>query len=266
MSGTALTNQRRTPSASSAGQGGIAQTEQRELVAVRPDEQVDTGRRTIGHGGQRMPGQPGPVHDGKVGQGKHPRVRTAPAELFGGRDQLGRRHPLEQRSAGAGDAQHGSESLRRSLRLLHRVDPRPPALHDGPAKQTGGGGNPEQGGDAEPTGGFAEDRHVVGIAPEGGDVVVHPTEGSDLVVKPPVAQQAVGVGQVAVAQEPESAQPVVDGHDDGVTVAHEAAASVEEDRAAARGEAAAVDPHHDRPPCPAADVGVSGRCRRPDVQ
>ena len=49
-----------------------------------------------------------------------------------------------------------------------------------------------------------------------------------------------------MAQETKGAEPVVDGHDDGVAVAHQVSAPVEEDRPAARGEPTPMDEDHHR--------------------
>jgi hypothetical protein len=80
----------------------------------------------------------------------------------------------------------------------------------------------------------------------------------------PVANEAVGIIHSAVAEKSEGAQAIVDGDDDDVTPAHQLSAPVEEDRAAARGESTAVDPHHDRTsPLPG---GALGDLRCPDVE
>ena len=100
---------------------------------------------------------------------------------------------------------------------------------------------------------------LLGIAAEGRDVVAHPAQRGQLVLEAPVPDQPVRVGQVPVTQEAERAEPVVDGHHHGVAVAHEVPAPVEEDRPAARGEAAPVDEDHDRAcPCPGSCVGDAG--------
>ena len=74
---------------------------------------------------------------------------------------------------------------------------------------------------------------------------------------PQLPDEAVRIGQVAVTEETQSTEPVVDGHHDGVAVAHEVAAPVEEDRPAARGEATPVDEDHDRPTPPGLRASVS---------
>ena len=60
-----------------------------------------------------------------------------------------------------------------------------------------------------------------------------------------------------MTEEAQGAEPVVDGHDHGVAVAHQVAAPVEEDRPAARREATPVDEDHHRPALARAPTSVT---------
>ncbi len=248
-------------------EGGIAQTEQRELVAVRSDEQVDTGRRTVCHRGQRMPGQSGArrrpeggaraASPGQAAGGRAPRwprPTRMPVPLGGVRGWGGRRPgPRPAAPPFAPPPPPCGPTGRRSARWPGETGPE-------------AAGIPSRAETLKPPADSPKTVTLWGSPPKAAMWSLHPAEGGHLVVNAPVAHQAVGVGQRSVAEEPEGAQPVVDGDDDGVAVAHEAAASVEEDRAAARGEAAAVDPHHDRPALPRRRRGRLGKVRRPDVE
>jgi hypothetical protein len=54
-------------------------------------------------------------------------------------------------------------------------------LGNGPAEETSCPGHRHQRGDAHPASRLAKDRHVIGIAPEGDDVLLHPAERGNLV-------------------------------------------------------------------------------------
>ena len=239
-------------------QRGVAEAEERQLVPVGPDQQVDAGRGAVGDRGQRMIGQQDAVDDRKERQRDHPRVRAPLAHLFGGGHEFGRRNALQCLPAARRDAQHSRQPISGSLRLLDRVHVHAAALHDGAAEEPFGGGRSQQRGHAESAGGLAEDGDAAGIAAEGRDVVPHPPQRGDLVLQAPVPDQPVRVGQVPVTEESQGAEPVVDGDDHGVAVAHQVPAPVEEDRSAARGESTPVDEDHDRAALPGLRVGESG--------
>ena len=108
---------------------------------------------------------------------------------------------------------------------------------------------------------LATDRHVAGVAAEGGNVVVHPAQRRDQIEKRVVARR-VSLGllrQLRMGEEAEDAQPVVhrDQHD---ALSCQAFAVVDRHRARAFGVGAAVDVDVDRPL-------LRRRCRgRPHVQ
>src|SRR5438105_4594933 len=106
--------------------------------------------------------------------------------------------------------------------------------------------------DAHRPGRLARDCDPAGVAPEGGDVLLHPAQGGDL-----VEQAEVGD---AVVEEQEAVDPkaIVDGHADDA-VSREARAVVARHRTRAVDEGAAVNPDQDRQ-AGRADVG------RPDVE
>src|SRR5947208_6351411 len=81
-------------------------------------------------------------------------------------------------------------------------------LGDGPAEETGSTRHSHQRGDAHPARRFAKDRDVTRIAPESGDVLLHPGERGDLVEH---AQVSNAVTQV---EEAISSEPIVDGDTD----------------------------------------------------
>ena len=99
--------------------------------------------------------------------------------------------------------------------------------------------------DADGTGGFAEDGHVVRVAAECRDVVLHPLQRRDLIVQPLVARSAVGGfrAERRVGEEAEQTQAVVDGHQHHA-VPRQLLTIVEGCARRAHDEAAAVDPHH----------------------
>ena len=132
------------------------------------------------------------------------------------------------------------------------------ALEDRAVEQPARGGRREQRSHAHAARGLAEDRHVPGVAAERGDVLAHPFERADLVAQAEVRVDAARA-QLGVVQEAERAEPVVDRHDDHVAAPREPRAVVEEGRARAHHERAAVDPDHHRA---ALRVGRG----RPDVE
>ena len=224
----------------------VPEPEEGQLVPVGPDQQVDTGGGAIGHRDQRMVRQQDAVDDGKERKRQHPRIRTSLAELFGGGHELGRRDGLERISGTGRETQDGRQTLSRSLGLVERVHVCAPALHNGAPEEPFGGGRAEKRGHAESSGGLPEDGDGARITAKARNVVVHPSQGSQLILYPPVSDQPVGIGQVPVTQEAQRAQPVVDGHDHGIAVAHQLTAPVEKHRPAARSEPAPVNEDHHR--------------------
>ncbi len=153
---------------------------------------------------------------------------------------------------------------RRATGDLGRVVPvvhvrRGARLGDGPMEGAPRGGQGELGGDAHPTGGLAEDRHVVGIAAERLDVLLHPPQRGGLVEEPDVAAARVRLAaEVGQVQEPERAQSVVAGDHDGVANG-QVGPVVPRGEAPAVHEGAAVDPEEH------GTASAIGR-RRPDVE
>ena len=72
-------------------------------------------------------------------------------------------------------------------------------------------------GDGDRTGALAEERHVVGITAEGGDVVVHPLQGHHLVEETGVA----GHVRRAEVQEAEAGHAILHRHQDHVLLGHQ---------------------------------------------
>ena len=113
---------------------------------------------------------------------------------------------------------------------------------------------------ARGAGRLAEDRDIVGIAAEGGDVALHPLQAGDLVEQAVVARGMLRQfgGERGMGEEAQHADAIVDRHHDHAALGQPRAV---EGRTRGRAylEAAAVDPHHDRQRA----LGVD---RRPDVQ
>src|SRR5262245_17351979 len=96
---------------------------------------------------------------------------------------------------------------------------------------------------AEAAGRFPEYRPVVGVSATGADVALHAPEGRVLVHEAVVAGRAVrGLGRKSRRrEEPELAEPVIDGDDDDI-VRHKRAGVVPV--ALADDEPSTVDPEH----------------------
>src|SRR5712691_3170492 len=120
-----------------------------------------------------------------------------------------------------------------------------PTLGDGAAEQSLSAGHREQRADAHPASRLAKDRDIIGIAPKGGDILLHPGKGGDL-----VKQTEVGV---TFPQEKEAvhSQAVVesDAHD---PITGKVTAVIRWYRTCPVGERAAMNPDHHRQP------GLSG--------
>src|SRR5262245_88329 len=93
----------------------------------------------------------------------------------------------------------------------------------------------------------AEDRHVVRVAAEGGDVRLHPLQYGDAVGKRLVAGRVPTRfrGQLWVREKPERTETVVETHEDDALL-RERLAVVVRAGTAAFAVGAAEDPHHDR--------------------
>lgn len=128
---------------------------------------------------------------------------------------------------------------------VRHAEPRRAAFHDRLFEQSPRGGRGQQQRDVLRARAFADDRHVVGIATEPGDVVVHPLERGDLVHQPVIAARPALLGrELRRRQKAKHAEAVLHPDRD-----HALPRPVRIRRAARRARAvrAAVDPHHDRP-------------------
>ena len=104
-------------------------------------------------------------------------------------------------------------------------------------------------GDASRACRLAENRHVVGIAAESGDVFLYPSEGLKLVKQAEVAClfEVLSARNPLEVHESHEAEPVVDGHEQDVGVLFgDVVKVVEGRRLGFSAEPAAVNPHHDR--------------------
>ena len=97
------------------------------------------------------------------------------------------------------------------------------------------------------SGRFAEDRHVVGVAAELGNVVAYPLECSDLIERAVVSSHSIrGLSaQFGVGKVTHEAEPVVNG-DRYNTERSQHVGGVVRVGAGAILVVAAMDPHHDR--------------------
>jgi hypothetical protein len=126
--------------------------------------------------------------------------------------------------------------------------------------------------DVDGAGGFAEDRHLLRIPAEGGDVRSDPLERRTLIEQPLVSRE--GVARILarkrdMAEEPEDAQAVVDRDHHDVVLLDEHVAVVDVARDVRERHdvgrrpghvRTAVEPHHDRSRLRRRRIG------RPDVQ
>src|SRR6266508_165493 len=83
---------------------------------------------------------------------------------------------------------------------------RRPTLGDGLAKQPFGARHGKQRADAHTSSRLAKDSDVVGVAAEGGDILLYPLEGCDLI------EQAEVGGSLTQIEEAIGADTVIDGH------------------------------------------------------
>ena len=128
------------------------------------------------------------------------------------------------------------------------------ALGDRPVVEGIGRRCAEDRGDGSGAGRLATDGHLPGVAAEVGDVVVDPLQRGDLVADAVVLRSGEGGVEVAELHEAEHAEPVVDGHDDDVTLPSERGAVV--GVAGTGGVGAAVDPEEHRAAGPVRRRGV----------
>ena len=120
-------------------------------------------------------------------------------------------------------------------------------LRDCTLEQPLGLGGAHQHADAHATGRLAEDRDIVGVAAELADVIADPLQRRDLVAHAVVAAlRIVAVGQGLVVEIAECSETVVDRDHHNVASSGQVLSVVDRRRAGAAGEAAAVDPEHDR--------------------
>ena len=95
-------------------------------------------------------------------------------------------------------------------------------------------------------GGFAEDRHVARIAAVVADVLTHPFERQNLIADAVGGRAVIVVAMVGEVEKAGESQPVVDGHDNHVSLGGERRAVVVVARPGA--ERATMDPEEHRPP------------------
>ena len=115
------------------------------------------------------------------------------------------------------------------------------ALHDGARELGAAERRQEVEADAHRAGTLAEQRHVVRVAAEVADVLLHPLHAHQLVEQPRVARRA----RVVEREEAERADAVADRHDDDVVGRRQDLAVVETQRRRSAVEPAPEYPHHD---------------------
>ena len=134
------------------------------------------------------------------------------------------------------------------------------ALHDRPVEKASGGGHRQQRRDFHAAAGLAEDRHVVRITAETGDVVPYPGEGSLDIEDAVYARRGQrGIAELGEMEVAHGAEAMVHCHHDHVSPTGQALTTRHRVGTATTREAAAVQPHKDWAP----------RCvktRRPQVQ
>ena len=267
MSGTAFPTQRVHAVGIECHSAGLPRPKRVSSSRLVPINKSIRPRRTVGHRRQRMVRKQDAVDDRKERKRDHPGIGTSLAHLFG-RAPRARRAGPPPAPPGVHEAMPsaGGQSIGRSARLLDGVHVHPAALHDGPPEEALGAGVPSNVATLNPPADSPKMVTLSGSPPKTGDVVAHPTQRGQLVLESPVRREPVGIGQVPMTQEAQSAEAVIDGHDHGVAVAHQLPAPVEEDRAAPRGEAAAVDEDHDRSALPRLRPSVRRQFRRPHVE
>ena len=144
----------------------------------------------------------------------------------------------------------------REIQLLESCEPYRPgdlrsvAVQDGAAldyrlvEEPPGRRHAHQSADLPAASGFPEDGDIVGIAPEGFDVVPDPFEREHYVEHPYIAGQAVFIAAGRKVQESEHVEPVVHADEHYVLAGYAAAAVVGVRIAGSGGESASVQPYH----------------------
>ena len=194
--------------------------EEVELVGRGTDHHWHPGRATFGGAGH-----------GIDGQGLRPGNRTAQllgadAAVVQGPLQLVRRQRAKALGRSGGIAAPGLGRILQTRPLGGRqvvLRLTRPTLDDRRTEQPLRAGGDEMVADRHGPRRLTRDGHLARIAPEPGDVVVHPTQRRLLVCQAVVADVA-GRAQSRVRQEAQRAQPIVDGDDDDVAAARQSRA------------------------------------------
>ncbi len=130
-------------------------------------------------------------------------------------------------------------------------------LHNRPPEQSVRGGHGHQRADLAPTTGLTKNRDVARVGAKGRNVVPHPLQRRNDVKVAHIAAIGIALGtqtrQVQVAQRRE---PVIHRHDDDVVLLGQLGAVIAYEAPGTTGEAATVQPHHDRKLAPAIEGGV----------
>ena len=165
------------------------------------------------------------------------------------RDQSIDRHLGQLAGVRLRDAELGAQRERHLVRLVAHLHVQArPALDDGAMEESLRLRHAEQRRDLPAAARLAEDGDVPGIAAECADVVAHPLERLHEVEHAGVAGGRVALAeQIAEMQIAERAESMVDGDQHDVAATAQVDAVVDQARARSGGEAAAVEPHQDRP-------------------
>ncbi len=199
-------------------------------------------------------GQDVPVDHGREGDGAGNGVRGAlPHDGRCSHEKGGRRAEEELRGRSRGVAGHLAQDrdvvrtpLARERARVHGLRRR--ALRDRAGEEALRRGNREKGGHRIAARGLAEDRDVVRVAAEPGDVLAHPGERCDLVAEAEVGlERALRRGELGEVEIAEGAEPVVEVHEDDLALAHQGLAEVRDLARRPRRVRAAVDEDHHGP-------------------
>ena len=215
--------------------------EHRRLVAVGADDQRHPRQRPRAGGVDRMVGQ----QVDAIGQpvGKRRRFRGALQLHQAGRaTQLPLRQPLDLGGAHAKPLQELMGLPR--TQLTPGYQRQRGALGDGPTEQSARGGAGEQRKHRRGAGRLAERGHSIGVAPEGGDVLLDPAQCRHLVSQCEIVVEPVA--KVAEFETAEHADPVGDVDHHHVSVRGQPRPVVELELACPVYECATGNPHHHR--------------------